>query len=74
MSKNREISFAIFLTPADPDIRYGNNTIPQVARHAEPLLKPKINESVTGFFFKCKTEFKQLPEKSGKNRSIVVKG
>jgi hypothetical protein len=45
VSMKMERSIEIFLTPADPDIKYGNITIPHVATQAEPLLKPRINES-----------------------------
>ena len=50
MNKNRERSVAILFTSADPAIRYGNITIPHVARQAEPLLNPNIRDSVMVFF------------------------
>jgi hypothetical protein len=50
VSKNRARSIAILRIPAEPAIRYGNITIPHVTRHAEPLLIPRMKESVIGFF------------------------
>lgn len=66
---------AILFTPAEPAIRYGNITIPHVARQAEPLLKPRMNESVIRAF-SCKLIMSSysLQDKCGQLKVFVVRG